>query len=437
MYEFQEEGIAWLRGGARRYLGDDPGLGKTRQALLAAEGHTLVVAPAMLMGVWAEEASKWAPDLDWYSVPYSSLCTTKKGPKGGNVALPVPRSELTGHWDTIIFDEAHYLKGRNTNWTKAALKLKADRIWQLSGTPLPNWAQEAFIPAQLLHPGDRDFTSYWRWAGNWFNIWEPHWGGRKVGKLRANRTWEQFHEANFGDMFLQRCWDALEHDLPPLRRQTIKVQMTSSQKRFYTDLKKRYVAEIEGTGEQVVAWNSGSLATNLVKASTGISVINSAAGRGSSGKFQVTEGLLESWSGHPSVVVCHFRETARQVASICRRVGREPLIATGEIAPAKRFDIARRFQAGEADVLVATIESIAEGLTITRANRMLFVEKSYRPSRNQQMEKRIWRIGQTSPCLVVDLVTEGTVDEKIRTVLEKKTDQQMRALRRGEFAKLA
>ncbi len=392
-----------------------------------------MVGPAMLEGVWDEEAARWNPELDWAYVPYSQLCDSEKGPKGGRKTVPRLRPELRDlHWDTLIFDEAHYLKGRNTNWTKAALRLKADTIWQASGTPIPNWAQELFIPAQVLHPGDRDFTAYWRWAEYWFKIWRVH-GGMKVADLRDDRTWEQFHAANLGDAFLQRTWDELEDQLPPLRHQTIEVDMTPKQRRFYIEMKKQFVAELDGMKQ--VAWNDGSKASMLAKASFGLELIDPRT-TGGSGKLKMAAELLRSWEGNPAIVVAHHRGAVHLAADLCRKIGRDPVVVTGETPPAQRFDLAHRFQVGQGDTLCATIESIAEGLTLTRANRMLFLERSYRPSRNKQCERRIWRISQENPCLVVDLVSRQSVDQRVRVSLGKKTDQQMKAIPPREYAAL-
>lgn len=435
MYEFQDVGVEWLRGQPRRFLGDEPGLGKTRQLLLAAEGDTLVVAPAMLEGVWAEEADKWTPGHRPAFVSYSSLCDSEKGPKGGRKSLPRLRPDLRRHYDTVIFDEAHYLKGRNTNWTRAALKFDADTIWQASGTPIPNWAYELFIALQILHPGDRDYTSYWRWAEKWFKIWSPPYApkSRSITGLLDRWTWDDFHEVNLGGLFLQRTWDELEDQLPPLRRQTIEVDMTPSQRRFYQEMKKRFIAEIDGMPH--IAWNEGSRASLLAKATFGLELVDPGT-RNGSGKLRVAEELLKSWDGHPAIVVTHHIEAAKIAGGLCRKVGRDPVVVTGEIPPKKRFDMAHRFQVGQGDTLCCTVESIAEGLTLTRANRMLFLERSYKPSRNKQVERRIWRISQENPCLVVDLVTRQSVDLRLRSQLEKKTDQQMRALRPKEFAAL-
>lgn len=435
MYEFQGEGSAWLAQRTRGLLGDEPGLGKTKQLLDAAAGaRVLAVVPAMLVGVWEQERERWAPDLDLEIATYSRLCATTPGPRGGTATLPALRPELRAHHDVTIFDEGHYLKGRSTNWTLAAQQLRSDRTWISTGTPIPNWAPELFVLLQMLHePGDRRWSSYWRWARRWFKVTQQF--GLKVGALLddTDEGWAEFHAENLSGVFLRRTWDDVPDQLPPLREQTIEVEMVPAQKRVYRQLKKDFLAQLP-SGLEISCWTEGSQAVKLVKCSTGLESLD--VGSRGSGKLDMLRELLSNWGGAPCLVACHYRPTAAAITRVVERLGLTPVVCTGEVSPTRRFELARRFQEGEGDVLVAGIEAIAEGLTLTRADRMVFVEKSYRPSRNDQVQRRIRRIGQDRPVLVVDLVTKGTVDERIRRTLARKTDQQMKALPAREFAEL-
>lgn len=96
----------------------------------------------------------------------------------------------------------------------------------------------------------------------------------------------------------------------------------------------------------------------------------------------------------------------------------------------------REFQAGEIDTVIGTLDTISEGLTWSRANTAIRVERSWKPSRNEQFEQRLRELGKTAPCLVLDLVCEGTLDQRMSKVLSAKTDQQMKALPAGRFAEL-
>jgi len=82
------------------------------------------------------------------------------------------------------------------------------------------------------------------------------------------------------------------------------------------------------------------------------------------------------------------------------------------------------------------LETLAEGLTLVQADLTVFLEKSYKPSRNEQAIRRIHRLGQTRPVTVLDYVTPGTVDQRIRSLLASKTDRRMRHLAAARFASL-
>ncbi len=79
-------------------------------------------------------------------------------------------------------------------------------------------------------------------------------------------------------------------------------------------------------------------------------------------------------------------------------------------------------------MLCASLATIAEGLTFTNCDQCVYVERSYRPSINEQAKRRIHRIGQTRPVTAIHLVSDGTVDRNVIELLKMKTDEQMKAL---------
>ena len=82
----------------------------------------------------------------------------------------------------------------------------------------------------------------------------------------------------------------------------------------------------------------------------------------------------------------------------------------------------RAFLDGRVDVLVGSLSVMSEGLTLTRADMLVFMEKTYRPAVNEQAMRRVHRIGQTRPVTVLDYVTPRSLDENKRKVLEVKTE---------------
>lgn len=453
LYGFQQDAVAWLGDHPRSILGDDPGLGKTASSLMAATGRTLVVAPAMILdaGVWQREAARFRPDLDLQSTSYNALCDVAITPKGGRSPQPRPRPELAGHWDTVICDEAHYLKGRKTKWTAAVEKLKTDRLYMLTGTAIPNWAYEIYMLLKLAHPGDRHYTSYWRWVGEWFHQNTIDYSSAKKGtKVPLVRTiggllactnragcferpasdpcdhWLEFQAENLGDCYLRRVRDDVLDELPPLTEVTLEVPMTAQQGRVYRDLKKQFIAWTD-SGTEIVAWNQAAQTTDLVKCATGLELLDPDSP--SSGKLDVFTELMRERRGQSTLGLCHFRATGHAMQRRCDELGITSRILSGANASkSNRRAIVDGFQAGEFEVLIGSLELVKEGLTLHRADHAIFVEHSWRPSTNEQAMRRVHRIGQERPVTVTHLVTAKTVDARMQKEIANKTDQQVRAL---------
>lgn len=442
MFEFQDEvGIPWLGSRPRSLLADEPGLGKTRQLILAAEGRTLVVAPAMVLdgGVWADELQRWRPDLDATCVSYTSLCDRKRGPRGGWVPMTRPAPQFAGHWDTVIFDESHYLKGRSTRWTEAAMKLQSDKTMLASGTPIPSWAHELYTSCQLLWPEKAkpggEFGSYWRWVAQWFDVGPTRFSPMEVGDPLEDTPeyWKRFYDANLGDRFLMRKWEDVLEQVPPMRFQQILCPMKPAQAKAYREMKKNYLATTE-SGEEIVAWSAGGKHVKMARIATGLQLED--RNSDSSGKLEQLHELLRQRTGTQTFVVGQFRSTVELAAEVAQKAGCDSAFIHGGTPRAANIDALRRFKSGDLPVLVGTIDTLREGLSFEKVSTVVRVERSWLPSRNEQVVRRIRRVSNLTPKLCIDLVTPNSVDAKMLPVLASKTDQQMKALRAGDLAKL-
>lgn len=445
-------------------------------------------------GTWRNEVNRWADDPSRFTyVPYTSLChreTTpgqflyeriaendtasitedqvldssgrllsgfmplldkkgnlKRGPSRSKV-VPIPRPEYDQHWDTIICDEAQLLKGRKTTWVDALkiLSKLADRLWMASGTPISNYAPELFPPLQLLYPElsgkGQKFGSYWRWAGGWFHIGASQWdeNAKVVGDLLRcapecleRPAWdpcehyEAFFKANLGDRYIQRLRDDVLPDLPPLEMQTILTPMTKTQGVQYRKMKKDSLAYALD-GNMMVAWSKGAAHVKLDKMATGLGIFT--GGIEESGKLdQLRYDLTERV--YPTLVVAHYQDTVSACAEVARSLGKKVEQIDGRTSKGDRLKFVTDFQAGKLDVLVGSLETISEGLTLTAADLVIFVEHSWKPSRNQQALRRVHRLGQTRPVTAYDYVTPKSVDEGKRELLATKQDRTMRTLTWG------
>jgi SNF2 family DNA or RNA helicase len=412
-------------------------------------------------GTWDDEIQRWADDPDRFTqVAYTSICQridSGRRTKTDQVIYKTtdsPRPEYAHAWDTLILDEAHMIKGRDTHWTKALRKIAArsDRVILMSGTPMPNWAHEIFTSLQFLYPGDSHpgerFGSYWRWAKQWFDCAPTKYsqGNLVAGDLLACTKpcferppidpcehYKLFHRANFGDLFLQRLRDDVLTDLPPLTVQTVECPMVPAQQKAYRELKKEFVALL-GDGTELIAWNSAALNVKLLKVCTGLEIVSDGAVSGS-GKLARLQYDLSNRS-RPTVVFAHFQSSVEAACAVAGSIGARAAHIHGGTPSRERQRIVAAFKAGELDVLCGSLETLSEGLTLVQADMAIMLEASYKPSRNIQAMRRIHRLGQTRPVVILDYVTPRTVDAKVRKRLAVKTDRQMRHQTAAQFAEL-
>jgi hypothetical protein len=420
------------------------------QALLAATEPVLIMAPAMVLesGTWDDEIARWAPGIEATQVAYSS--SGIRGPKGrverdANGFPKVPLSpELRHPWGSVILDESHYVKGRKTWWTSTATQAAAltDQVALLTGTPIANWAHEAFTQLQILNPEEaksgKKFGSYWRWVRDWFKVGD-HWSQWAVGDPLDDspEAWARFREENWGDRYILRLRDDCL-DLPPLTRQLWRCRMTKEQRRVYKELEKDFVTWLE-SGDEVAAWSSASQLIKLLKVATGLESLapgqkNTGAG---SGKLARLKEILED-RPRPTLTLAHFQDSVEACARAAGEVDRSAVVVHGGVPMPRRREAIRAFQRGEVDVLCASLETISEGmnLQVSGADLCVFVERSWRPSRNEQAVRRLHRMGTERPVLCIDLATEGSVDYGVISLLRDKTDQQMKAIQPRDLRRL-
>jgi len=444
----------------RGLLGDEPGLGKSRVAIDAFDGgRVLVVAPAMVIrgGTWDDELEKWADHPDRFTIaPFTGL-NARNGntPNFGTRKNPKYRlrPEFERDWDAIVVDEAHYTKGRGTSWTWAVDQLakRSGAVLEMTGTPAPNWAHEMFTILRVLRPEEarpgRPLGSNRRWVETWFDT-SPSWFNERaitIGGLKACypecderppsdpcEHWHRFMKDNFGDQFLRRLRSDVLGDLPPATTQVVHTPMEAVGKRAYRQLRDEYLTVVGD--QEVVAWSDGSRNVLLDQITVSPWFLT-CEGEPRGGKLDQLRFDLEGRSA-PTLVFAHYRKVVEACAQVARSTGARVGMLHGGVSAKDQSRAVADFKSGRSDVLVGSLETLAEGLTLTVADMAIFVERSFKPSRNDQAEKRIHRMGQTRPVTIRDYVTPHSVDAKKRELLATKTDQQMRALSAAQFAAL-
>lgn len=386
----QTEAVQTIVGaGPGGYLvADEMGLGKTVTALAvlrtASALPAVIVAPASVMGVWEEHVRAWIPD--------ASVDT-----RVGGGAATDPYADITIiSWDSIhaqldhlphrlaavFLDEIHLGKRRRARRSRAAetLARRARLRLGLTGTPitrdLGDLVQILAILGRLEELGGR--------AGVRDRL------GLGIGHGRATARVEEAAALLRGVMIRRTKDDVL--DLPPKSRcrETVPVADPDAYRQ----------AEHEALSiEEPLA------ALTRLRQLAGEQKVDAA--------LALIRRRLEG--GEPVVVFAHHRAVQERLA---RELG--ALWLHGGLSPRQRTEVVRRFQDGESDVLVASLEAGSLGVTLTRAALVVMAELSWSAATHAQAEDRVHRIGQSRPTEAIYLVAAGTVDDEVFQIIEAK-----------------
>ena len=457
---YQQENVDWIKREKRVLLADEPGLGKSRSALegVAGSSRVLIVAPSLVLeaGVWHDEVERWGDDDTLYYVgAYSHLNDRIKTGKTKSSTRPVKklRDEYKGHWDAVIVDEAHYIKGRDTKWTWAVDQLakNTDMLVMLTGTPIPNWAHEVFTLLRALEPNEahpgRKYGSFWRWAEQWFDTTPTRFsnGNPVVGELLACTPecllrnandpcahYRAFAEANFGAKYMRHLRS--QHlDLPGIEFVDIPTPMAPDVSSSYRQLKKDFATDVGD--HEVLAWSQGAKNVMLDKMTTSPWLLHR-EGEPYGGKFEQLREDLRSRT-RPTLVFAHYRDSVEAAARVAESVGCRAGFIHGGTTDKQNAKMVRDFKHGKLDVLVGSLETLAEGLTLTVADTAIFLERSYKPSRNEQATYRVYRMGQENAVTIKRYLTPNSVDTGKEKLLATKTDRQMRTLSAADLLRVA
>jgi SNF2 family DNA or RNA helicase len=405
LYPFQRRGVAWLLRNDRCLLCDDMGLGKTAQALggarrLIRNGRLdwcLVVAPRTLIANWKAESKIWAPEL----VVSSVLAGGAERQSAWQDAIRSSHIVLTSYEQLrdppeairsdppglLIADEAHRLRKASSQVSRGIRRVPAQRFWALSGTPVERDAEDIAVLMSLLLPTQ-------------FSVGDKH---LSLASLRAR----------IRPYLLRRHKDDVLDEMPPVLESTEKLSLNPEQRSAYQDAIVRYTKASHEAGFLPLF----SQLRNLCD----LDPVT-----GSSSKLDRIVELLSDVvsAGEKAVVFSYTLEPLRQLQR--RLAASTPPIRsatlTGEMDLDDRDDAIQNFKTDPGcSALLASTRVGSEGLTLTEACHVFFVNLWWNPSSNIQARDRVVRIGQTSLVRVKSFVCEQTVESRLTELLEEKT----------------
>jgi SWI/SNF-related matrix-associated actin-dependent regulator 1 of chromatin subfamily A len=444
LYPFQYVGVRFCElANGKALIGDDMGVGKTIQALaytsLHPEHHpTLIVCPANVKFNWLKEARSWLttltsdvirtgkdeiPDTDIVIINYDLM--SKQAP-----AL------LDRGFNTVIFDESHYLKNYKAQRTQASLDVakNSKSVLALSGTAITNRPNEFFTTLNLLRPAE--FPSFFTYAQRYCDAYHNGWGWDFTGSSNEAELHERTRTIG-----IRRLKKEVMAELPDKIRQIVDVHPTSKEMKEYRDMARMWHTQYE------MHKASGSLPAGFVL--NMLTELRHHAGRMKTGATARWGIDYHTTTGKPLIIFTHHRDVQEMVSNALIQVHSKltkderatfgPLtmdFINGEVPAEKRQAIVERFQAGEIKFLICSTVSAKEGLTLTEADTVLFVEREWVSGWEEQAEDRVNRIGQDAETVhAVYLSVAGTIDEKFNAVVEEKRATVSAILDGGEVGK--
>ncbi len=446
LFDFQREGVQFLIKHPRALLGDEMGLGKTVQTIVASlltadEGdRILIVCPNSLKWTWAKEFERWAPttsvqlvtgdrptrekqilsDARVTIINYELFRYGLKTDRGKREWSHDTQLVMKRKWRTIVLDEAHRVKNRDAQVTRAltAITKTIDRVYLLTGTPILNRLEELWSLLRILFP--EEYTSYWRFVERYCQVFSNGFG-TEVGPARPEMLPEL--KTILDGFTLRRLKRNVLPSLPrklPIRR--VWVPLEKSQRDVYQGMAEEMYTILE-SGEVVSAAVAIAQITRLkqIVIDPNLMAQPDLPLRGT--KVDAVLDILESMAGEKVVIFSQFATALNRLQKTLSAKGYDTSIITGEVTGEDRQAVVDRFQTDPSNqVLLCGLKSGGVGITLTAAHTAIFLDKFWNPALNWQAQERLDRIGQTEPVTIIELLAEKTIEESIEKLLVQKAD---------------
>jgi len=423
LFDYQKTGVNFLTENPAAFLADEQGLGKTIQVIAACDAlglkKVVVICPAIAKINWGREFERWgAQDRQVLIYSYDKMTQSK------DVRNAIAAFEP----DVLVLDEAHYLKNRQAKRTKFVygqhcrgdgLVRFADRVWLLSGTPIPNNVSDFWTHLKAIwkYPLNFvDFTVYF------CKTWNGQFGMKVLGN-KADRMGE--FKSVLKSIMLRRRSENVLTELPPLWWQdsVVEVQDWDDMKHIEDEAEREAVELIlqSAVTQEDVAGQLEKIAPHMasLRRLTALAKAKPIAA-------QLAGELADN--AYDKVVVFAYHRAALEAL----REGLadfNPAYVVGGLGNQERQSEIDRFQADpNCRVFIGQITACSTAITLTAANQVAFAEMDWVPAVNAQASKRCHRIGQSKPVIVRAFALANSVDEIVARTLSKKAQMISEAL---------
>jgi SNF2 family DNA or RNA helicase len=437
---YQQRGYAWLdflrdwRLGA--CLADDMGLGKTIQTLALVQRErergedrpVLLVCPTSVLANWEHEAHRFTPKLP-VSVHHGPgrprgwdfvQSAQDQGIVLTSYALLHRDLEELGmlQWAGIVVDEAQNIKNPDTKQSQAIRALVADYKLALTGTPVENHVGDLWSIMDFLNPGF--LGSEQEFKKNFFVPIQAH---------RDRAAAEQLQQMTAPFILRRLKTDrSIISDLPDKLEMKVYCNLSAEQGKLYEKVVKdaeKKIRDSEGIERRGVILAALSKLKQVCNHPAHYLGDDSEL-EGRSGKLTRLSEMLEEVveAGDRSLVFTQFAKMGALLQDhLQTRLGREVLFLHGGTQKRRRDAMIEHFQAAGDDappILVLSLKAGGVGLNLTAANHVFHFDRWWNPAVENQATDRAFRIGQQRKVQVHKFVCDGTLEERIDEMIERK-----------------
>lgn len=374
-----------------------------------------------------------------------------------NDKTPSKKPKIT--WAHVIADEVHLAKNRKALRTIELKRIATEYKTGLSGTPADDKPWDIWSILHWLYP--KNFRSYWRFYENHvqyiasnevsrYNKWVKNGGDFESYRVKypspgtgyrtpiGVKNIPELHRS-IRPFYIRRTLLEVAPDMPEKVHvePPIIVPMSKQQRKEYDQMAEKAIAligaKIDGTGGyQLLAPAVIAVITRLQQMALASLApeweikdedyvddefdmswdIPKIVLSKPSPKLDAVMNLITTHEEEPFVVFTQFRGMADLVEEECQRL-KIPVVKIhgGITSKDQRTALVKRFQDGLARVFVGTIAAAGKTITLTRANHVIFIDRSWNPSKNEQAEDRLWRRTQRNTVKVYTIQSENSIDQ--------------------------
>lgn len=341
---------------------------------------------------------------------------------------------------SVIGDEIHRISDPKAKGTRAFKYATGDadiRI-ALSGTPIMSTPDDLFSALNWLYP--TAYPSKTGFLDRFCDVVVNEWGASIVTGIKKNMQNEFF--AGLDPILRRMPKEVILPFLPPVLRDRRDVEMGAKQAKAYKQMNEKMVAELDN-GDVIYTTSPLTKMGRLLQFASAYGTMESREVNDKNSPLP-NQKIIEEYLvltdpsckidafmedlpdfGESSVVV--FAQSKQLINLLAARLDKNDIkygLITGDQDAVERQAYMDAFQAGHIKYILCTIQAGGTGITLTKADTMVFLQRSWSMIDNQQAEARAHRIGSQihDKVQIIDYVTSGSVEEYVFEAIAKKLD---------------